>query len=425
MTRLMRYALAFAGPASGALAQFLLSLILLHVLSISDFGAFSILLIASQFAQGLWSALFCSPLPVLLSAARSGRHSSSRSINALFGANLIAAFPVALLFLMGARALRFDWAEAALFALFGTVSLWRWFARAHAYAAGRQERVILSDVIYSLCILVGVGLLHFGHGAPLVMASGALATGAIVGLMTFGRRHLGWQFLRWHRLGRCARDYADIWRRLSGWSLLGVLTTETTTNAHSYIVTLIAGPRAFAVIAASALLTRPSTVVLNALNEYERAQMAREIAAGDGSALRRSMRFFRAILGLAWVGTVAVIAVLLLFAPRLLIPPSYNLAPIALGAAMWMAVIAIRVLRAPESAMMQGGGAFRSLAFASVWSAIVSVATVVVLLELFDPIWSILGIFAGEVAFWIGLWPVAQRWLRVNLPEERQPLVAA
>jgi O-antigen/teichoic acid export membrane protein len=415
MHRLTRYALAFIGPAGGAVAQFALSLLLLRTLSPQDFGGFSVLLVASQFSWGIWSALFGALLPVLM--AQADARLRAVKVDCVFATNLLAAIPVSLLFFALSLRLHFTSLEAGLFALYVGLALLRWFARAYAYACGRQIAVLMSDLAYSFAMLGACGMLLVAPVEPLLLACGALALGSGIGLLAFGGAHLLRQFvqLRPSSIGH----YAALWREHTGWSLLGVLTTEATTNAHSYIVTLVAGPGQFALIAASALVTRPATVVLNALNEYERAQMAREIAAGDGSALRRSMRFFRAMLGVAWLGTGVAIAGLLGLAPRLVYPVHYDLVPLAWGAAMWMAVIAVRVLRAPESAMMQGGGAFRTLAHASVWSAIVSIAAVLTMLWLAAPIWSILGILAGELVFGWRLWPAARRWRLANMPERR------
>jgi O-antigen/teichoic acid export membrane protein len=422
MRRLTRYALAFIGPAGGAVAQFALSLLLLRSLSASDFGGFSVLLVASQFSWGVWSALFGAALPVLI--ARADPREGGAQVDSLFAANLLGAVPIALLFFGLSLRLHFTPVEAALFAVYVGFALLRWFGRAHAYALGRQDRVLASDMAYCLAILAACALLLVQPLAPLLLACGALALGAVAGVIAFGRAHLVRQFVRLHPSS--LRQYAPLWRAHTGWSLLGVLTTEATTNAHSYIVTLVAGPGQFALIAASALVTRPATVVLNALNDYERAQMAREIASGDAGALRRSMRFFRAMLGAAWAGTGLLIAALFLFVPRLVYPGHYDLGLLAWGAAMWMAVIAVRVLRAPESAMMQGGGAFRTLAHASVWSAIVSVVAVLLMLALAAPIWSILGILAGELVFGWRLWPAARRWFAEHMaPLGRLPAGAA
>ena len=80
------------------------------------------------------------------------------------------------------------------------------------------------------------------------------------------------------RSGRI-RDYAPIFRDLTRWSLLGVVFTEVTVNAHAYLVTFIAGPGAFALLALGMLLMRP------ALAGAERP--ARPGAAGDDPRHRR------------------------------------------------------------------------------------------------------------------------------------------
>lgn len=407
---LFRYSLAVAGPVGSAGAQFLLSLVLLKTVDQGAFGRFSFLLVASQFSWGVWTALFCAPLPILLAShdARTG----ARLVRCLLVANLLGAAIAFLLFLGIGLALGESAPAAMLFAGYAAVALVRWFARAYAYAAGRPLRTTASDVVYAGVLLAGMASFRLARGAAPELASGALLAGAIAGLLPFGPAYLRHQFMR-GSFAHLAR-YPEVWRAHAGWSLLGVLTTEATANAHAYLVTLIRGPTAFATVAASALLIRPITVAMNALTEYERAQMARQLGAGRTDLAMRSVRFFRFVLAAAWLATAAAVAVLLWRAPWLIFPARYDRRFLMIGAGLWMLVGAVRALRTPESALMQAGGAFRALAMASIVSCGVSVAAVLALLLLSGPLWSILGILFGESVFAGVIWLQAARWLKTR-----------
>jgi len=268
--------------------------------------------------------------------------------------------------------------------------------------------VLLSDLLYAAVLLGGLAVFLFRPLPAAEWLSGAMLLAAALAMAAFLVRPRYWRLSgRWpERL----RDYAAIWRTHSGWSLVGVLTTEATINAQAYIVTLLSGPGPFALLVASALLTRPVTVLLGALGEYERAQMAREIARGDGPALCRSLLSFRLVMTVIWLGTALLMVAIFLLAPRLIFPAHYALADLVAGAVMWMAVMLVRALRQADSAMMQGAGQFRILALASLGSAICSVVAVLVITMLFGPLWSILGILAGEMVFALYLWPAARKW---------------
>jgi hypothetical protein len=341
-------------------------------------------------------------------------------LRCLFTTNLFAAAIALPLFLALGLELGLSWLAAGLFAAYASVALLRWFARAYAYATGAPLRTMASDIAYSVTLLIGVALAASGGAATIELAYAGLLLGAVAGLLPFGRAYLANQFV--HLAPRAMIDYGAIWKRHSGWSLLGVLSTEATANAHVYIVTLIFGPAAFAPIAASSLMIRPINVAMNALTEFERAQMARQIGGGNIDLAMASVRFFRFVLMAAWLATAAGIVALLYYAPRLIFPARYDFSFLVTGAALWMAVAGIRLLRTPDSALLQAAGAFRPLAFASVLSSGISIAAVFALLAIGGPLWSIAGIVFGETVFAGWIWRQARRWRDAASREPAQPI---
>ncbi len=391
----VRYLGASIGPVYSAGAQFLLWLVLLHGLDQREFGAFSLLLIASQLSAALWSALFCAPLPILFHAC-SGEE-RERLLTCLFSTNLVFAIFTILFFWLMALALDVPLAAAMLFAIYACISLLRGFARAHAYVSDAPLRTIASDNVYATVLMVGVGLCLLYGQSSLLLAYGSLLAGAVIGLLPFGRAYFKRQFAAFSPSS--VRSYSAIWKRHSGWSLVGVIAVEATANAHAYIVTGLLGPAGFAPLAASALVTRPINVALNALAEFERAQMARFLGQERIAEARAAMRYFQLTMIGAWVIAMVAGGALLMIAPHLLFPRKYDLGFLVVAAALWMLVSFVRLWRTPVSTMLQAAGAFRTLAIASIYSAGVSIVTVVALLLLQGPLWSIVGIFIGELTF--------------------------
>ncbi|SDA36729.1 hypothetical protein [Sphingomonas sp. NFR15] len=389
---LLRYGLALAGPIGSAGAQFLLSLVLLRQVDPAGFGRFSFLLIASQLGSAIWSALFWAPLPLVLSAPRgAGTLDPART---MLSANLCGVVLALAPFALIARGVGESWSAVALFAAFAALALLRGFARALGYARARQRRVSGSDLLYSVALLIGTALLFGGVVRGTAGAYGVFLVATVAGLLAFGPGVLAEQITAFS-VAHLA-DYRRVWRAHGRWSLLGVVTSEATVNAHAYLVTGFLGAGAFAPLAAAAILIRPITVVFNALTEFERARIARALGADDFAEARRAVRLFRTILLLSWLATGIATIALLWFDPRLIYPPQYHRRTLAIGAALWMVTALFRVMRVPEGTLLQAGGAFRPLALASLWSAFVSVAAVAGLLLVAAPLWSILGVALGD-----------------------------
>jgi O-antigen/teichoic acid export membrane protein len=411
MRRLLDYAMAALGPISTAGTQFLLSLLLLRHLAPAAFGNFSFLFVVSALAIGVWSALFAAPLLVLLTHA-DAEGSNARQAGALIGASVLATLASLPVFAGIALLVGSSTAEALYFAAFAALGLVRALGRAHSYARGTPYRTVASDVVYALVLLGATAGLAWTARISVAAAYLAMLIATLVALAPFGLAYLS-QLLSTHPLADL-RSYRAVWNKHGRWALVGVVSTEATVNAHAYLVTAIAGAAAYAPIAATQLLVRPVTTALNALMEFERSRMARSIGAGAVAPARAQMRHFRVVVLMLWLGTLAVAAGLLWLAPRLVFPAQYPLPVLVAGTLLWFAVMAVRVIRAPESALLQAAGEFRPLAMASVWSCFVSVGVVLAIILLAAPLWSIGGVLAGELVLMYWLWRTARRWLRAT-----------
>ncbi|MEN3748076.1 hypothetical protein TPR58_12945 [Sphingomonas sp. HF-S3] len=407
MIDLGRYGFALTGPVGAAGAQFLLSLVLLRILDPDSFGRFALLLVIAQFSWGIWSALFCAPLPRLLSEAGSSvREAAVPGILLANLAGVVLALPT---FSVMAYLVNEPLGAALAYAVFVSVSLLRWFARALAYAHGEQGKVVMSDLLYALILIGGTAWLAVAPDALEVQAYALLAMSVIVALAPFGMSYLpqrsaGSMFSR-------LKAYGLIWNDYTRWSLMGVGASELTANAHTYLVAFLIGPAAYAPIAATALLIRPVSVATNALIELERARMARLSGPDRRVKTVAMLRFFRLIIVLIVVTTAALSAALLCYDPRLLYPAAYAPSLLALGTALWIATIAVRVLPFPESALLQSLGAFRPLAMTGIWSALLSCVAVAAILAVAPPIWSIAGVFLGQALGAVLIWREARRWI--------------
>jgi hypothetical protein len=377
--------------------QFFLSLWILKSIDPEEFGTFSFLLVVLQLCFGFSSALLCAPYPILFHERERDRGETTKTF---LTANLALSVVVGGVLGVIAVALRLPAASGLLLAGYAFLMMLRWFARSEAYVWGEQWRTVLSDVLYG-CTLVGIAFLIRGQALSLESALLSLLCAAILGLGMFGPGYFIRQFraVSVHSL----RRYSEIWNRHSRWALLGVVTTEATANAHAYLVTLLAGPAAFAPIAASSLLFRPVQLAQNALGDYERPQIAKRLHADPQGGSKERLGLLRFALLAAWLISALAAIVITLHWPTLIFPRAYQGKGLVVAVVLWMAICGVRALRTPESTLLQAAGRFKPLARVTAVTSGISVTIVLVCLITLSATFSLVGILAGEILVMIGL----------------------
>lgn len=411
LAAVQRYAGASIGPVGVAGAQFLLSLLLLKSVSPAGFGAYSIVMVLFFLALGLWGALFCAPLPVLLAESRGEKRRAL--VRSLFSANLIAALFVSCGFAAICWFMLQDVTAAAFCGGFAGSMMLRWFARGFAYATRAERRTVMSDVVYTGVLLSGVATLFLADVASVRGAFGALCLAAVLALGPFGWGYFKRQFIGFSPSAVLA--YRDIWRSRSGWSVVGVLSIEATSNAHAYAVSGLLGAAAYAPVAACALLVRPILLVCNALTEFERPRIGRDIGVGRIDRATGALKPFLSTLFFVWVGNVGASAALLCWIPGLLFSEAYAFPTIVAGTALFLLLTLVKVVCAPRSVLLQAAGEFRALAVASLASSMVSLVSVALLLFIVPPVYTLLGVVLGESVYAVLIWRVARRWTSQQL----------
>jgi O-antigen/teichoic acid export membrane protein len=402
----LRYGVSTAGPVAVSGAHFLASLIFLHALPAPEFGLFSFVMVLVSFGMSATASLIVVPITQNIVTGDATMRPTCFKMNwavcLLFGLVLFAALAAS-----GADPFR-----AALLGLYGAVFAFRWFARNIAYIDGRMGAAIASDLLYSATLLGALGALLFTGQMTFAHGSEVLLLAAGVASLPFGARFFRDQFaaLRQGRL----RDYLPVFRDMSRWALLGVALTEVTVNAHAYLVTFIAGPGSFALLALGMLLMRPASLVQSSLPDLERPAMARAIAAGNLSGLSRIQRHFTYGLAAALAANMLLCAGLLAFFPLLLLKKGYALQDVEMVAIISAAIMAVRTLRTPLAVMLQAAGEFKALAGIGAASCAVSVTATLVLLLAFGPVASLVGILLGEIMIVLRIYPMARNWKRAQ-----------
>jgi O-antigen/teichoic acid export membrane protein len=401
----LRYGLSSLGPVAVSAAHFAASLMFLRALPPAQFGLLSFLLVVVPFCLSASGALLGAPISTAIQrAAIIGPSELATYLKAnLLVAAVAAGVVFGLLAMSGANN-----ALALLLGAYAGIMTLRWFARSLTYATHGPTRPIASDLVYSVLLMGGLSVPFASQRLTLQSAAETLAFSALCALAVFGVSYLRRQV--WPGAAGSLWRYGAIWRDLTRWSLLGVVLTEMTANAHAYLVTFLAGPQAFAVLAVGSLLMRPAALVLSALPDLERPVMARRLAAGDPAGALRSVKEFRTATGAIWLVTVLLAGALLMWFPQLILKKGYDETQIVMVVVISAAIVAVRTLRMPESVFLQAAGEFRALAGASLWSSMTSIVATLGLFLLAGPVYSLIGILAGDLVMTARIFGLTRGW---------------
>jgi len=398
-----RFGLASLSSAIVSVSHLGVQLFSIHHLGTAAIGTLAFLLVIIQFGYSLSNALVSTPYTI---AVNQGDEADGKSFDFFFPVNLFLALSQGLI-CAGIAWATASPAAAAMFGLAGTLSLIRWFGRSNAYAHHAPARAARSDLAYAGTIVVGL-LIASRTGADLASIGGMLVAASIVGLLPFGLAYLQRHVAMGP--GRALSSYRPVWREQSGWTLVGVLSTEATSNSHSYIVTLLAGPTAFAPIAVGMLFFRPVNVCITALTQLERPRMARAVANGDHDAAIKSERIFMGALVFLWAATCVVAAVVLFVFPQLILKPTLNHELVAIAVALCALLSLVQCVQTPMSVMTQARKAFRPLASQSLRSCGVGIVAVLLLTVGTAPIFSIAGVVLSQLVMMLGIWQLDRKW---------------
>jgi hypothetical protein len=400
-----RFGLASLSSAIVSVSHLLIQLFSIHHLETAAIGTLAFLLVIIQFGYGLSNALVSTPYTIVVNQ---GDDADARSVDFFFPVNLMLAASQGLICAAIAWATASPWA-ALLFGLAGMLSLIRWFGRSNAYAHHTPARAARSDLAYAVTILAGL-LIAMRTGADMSAIGGMLVAASLIGLLPFGLAYLRRHFAM--APGRALSAYRPVWKEQSAWTLVGVLSTEATSNSHSYIVTLLAGPTAFAPIAVGMLFFRPVNVCITALTQLERPRLTRAVARGDHGAAIRSERVFMAALVLLWLATCAVAAIALYAFPDLILKPTldHRLVMIAVGLCALLSLV--QCVQTPMSVMTQARKAFRPLATQSMRSCGIGLIAVTLIVLGTAPVFSIGGVVLSQLVMTFGIWRLDRRWRR-------------
>jgi len=401
-----RYTLSASGPVATSGAHFLISFIFMREMFAHQFGLFSFVMVIVPFCMSMIAAALS--LPITRSLDKAGIPdaaivATSLKLNILLSVFAAILVGGALLFIGAPQSV------ALMMGLYGGVMSCRWFLRCFANNQGQVKRAVASDLIYAGGLLLAIAAMEVTRQVDLTTGAILMLVSGLAGLAPFGFKLLVRDHLSALRHGSLS-SYRSTFRDLTRWSLAGVVLTEVTVNAHAYLVTFLAGPGPFALLALGQLMMRPISLVQGTLPDIERPVMTRAIKAEDNARLARVTREFRFALLAVWLGTVLLAAGLLLWVPDMLLKNHYAAADVIQVTTITAGIMLARNFRGPLATLLQAAGEFKALAKISSFTSVISILATLALLLAFGPIASLGGILLGELVTWYRCHQLVAQW---------------
>jgi O-antigen/teichoic acid export membrane protein len=409
------FLLSLGGEGLQSGFHFILTLVLIRLLSLHDFGIFAIAFVLGGIALTYGNAFVSVPATVRLARLKS--RGAIDYLDVVFGSiALIVAIAAAII---AALALWLTTGHA-IEALAGGAFAGCWTLRNHVrtamFARRAMSAAIASDFSYTASGVIFVAaVLWLVPDVSVTAALSALAAANILAILV-ALRAVNRPRISFGRDVR--RRYREILPDV-GWSVVGTTTWNVQGQALTFLVAAIAGPAAYAPIAASVALLSPLRPAISAIINVFRPDFALALA---GKQYRRVRLTLYALCAIIALGCAAMGLIIWLGWPLI---EAYVFAGKFSGAAMplivgltGLSVLIYSIYNAPL-AFIQAAGEFKPIALATTFGAIVGLTSISILLAVTSVAWSLIGVVAGEAVCGAYLWIAARRVLRGRSPVQR------
>ena len=294
--------------------NFLISIVLIKIVSKPEYGYYSIFFSIILFMASIQTAVINTPLAVLL-ITKKGDEKRKYVGSLFFGQNLLL-FPLALIGVIGGIVTwYFNLFDPSFSAIIVAISLafigilLREFLRAYFFADEIPKTVLIIDVLYVILFII-LGFLAYIFSQLDVAAVFFLMglSSFLVGIFFINRNK--WVFSR----SDIKLSYSENWK-YGKWALFGVTVTHIQTYSYLYLLGIIVSSAAVADVSAARLLLMPLVLAQEGWSK---------VILPHGSKLRETNRLPRlfkeqVIVSIAFVVVVmSLVFVLIFFKPLLL-----------------------------------------------------------------------------------------------------------
>jgi hypothetical protein len=403
-----RFVLMISGEALQSAYHFGLNIVLLHRLSARDYGVFAIAMVIGGLSLTYVRAL--TGMPVSIWVGQSRNRPAADGYDVMFGSAALALSAIVAMIVAMILQLWIGFAAVS-----GGLFVGLWSLRSHLrtalFARGCQRAVALGDLCFAVA---GTGmtsvLLLRGTQDLLQLAFLALASAnglAIIATVVAARTVVRVSFRR-----RTFRRYVRQWRQL-GWSTISVSMANLQGQGMALLVAGIAGPAAYAPIAAALLLFVPLRLLGATLVNMMQPVLAAHLSEGvTGKVWRQALAWTALIVGVGLVYGAAIMTALPFMQIR-----AFEGAPVrVLGYFAW-AIQIVCLLYVMPRCFLEVAKAFRVLAIINIVSAFVGMSIVTVVLHVAPPAWALAGALVSEMMVLAACWIVVRSIFMPNIVE--------
>ncbi|WP_156387531.1 hypothetical protein [Methylobacterium sp. Leaf399] len=389
-----RFVLMLGGEVLQSVFHFGLNIALVHALVPHDYGLFAIVFLIGGIALTFVRAVAGMPASVFIPQARGARAMRAQAVTFGSGAALLSLA----MGLGTALVLAIPLGAATAAAGGAFVGLWclRSYLRNMLFACRRPGIAGISDATFAGTGTVLLACLLAGGRADLVLPGSLAVLAAAHGIAILAGLAAFREPVR-ISLGRhVLRRYRGLWRSLA-WSVAGVATANIQAQGQTLLVALLAGPAAYAPIAATLVLFSPLRLSASVVVNLMQPEMAASLARGDGARLRHLMALSTGLLLAGCLGYGVFLAATLRLIESQLFAGRFSGEPLGLIALLVWATVTATMLYVGPKTLLETRGEFRALARVALASAAFGIGLVGLLLWLATPAWSLLGVVASEL----------------------------
>jgi len=406
-----RLVLMIGGEAMQSGFHFALNLALLHMLSAQGYGLFALAMVMGGVGLSYIRSLTAVPASIWMSKStnRAGvdAHDVAFGTAALVVALLMAAGTAILMHLLG------DPSGIAAGCFVGA-----WSLRSHmrtAFFTRRQQVVVsISDAAFTIAGIVLAGLAIWFARDVLQTVFYALAAANLFGIFVLVR--LAGRRVRVSFRMPTRRRYTKLWRQLC-WSAFSATTTNIQGQCLALLVAGIAGPAAYAPLAAVLVLFAPLRIISLAFVNMTQPELAKLMQANETRRVWAQAKIWSLVMGLGGLAYgCAIMFVLPMIKSQALQDASVGF----IGLFVIANFVPIMLYIMPRI-VLEIFGDFRIVAFITMGGAIVGLALIAILLAVASPPWALLGSAVSETFVLVASWYFAHhRMWNIEHPDQQR-----
>jgi O-antigen/teichoic acid export membrane protein len=406
-----RLVLMIGGEAMQSGFHFALNLMLLHMLSAQGYGLFAIAMVMGGVGLSYIRSLTAVPASIWM-----GKSTNSAGVDAHDVAFGSAALVVALLMAVGTGILMHLLGDPSGLAAGCFVGAWslRSHMRTAFFARRQQVTVSISDAAFTVAGTLLAGLAVWMGKDVLQSVFYALAAANVIGiamLVRLARRTLRVSFRMPTR-----RRYVKLWRQLC-WSAFSATTTNIQGQCLALLVAGIAGPAAYAPLAAVLVLFAPLRIISLAFVNMTQPELAKLMSRNETRRVWAQAKMWSLVMGAG--GLVYGCAILFLL-PMIRSQALQDASVGFIGLFVIANFVPIMLYIMPRI-VLEILGDFRIVAFITTGGAIVGLALIAILLAIASPPWALLGSAVSETFVLVLSWYFAHhRIWNIEHPDKQR-----